>query len=328
MKKMNVLLFCALLFATTNIKGQDSYVNPLKRWATHNVGELNTFAEGDARATPGMFYQFGRNIPFSGDKTLIRYESAVTTPADEKVWSNSVLIPEEKRKSSNWYSQKDENLNTWKNIASATAAAPDAPKSYLGTNGGDPCPKGWRLPVTAEYASLMTGKFIFNNDVVKTDIDEPVDLYGKGKTENYKADYKNAGFNTVVALRFKNTKDASAFRYRLVNHNRRGSHVEIRAKAAGNADIDAIAEWNDSDWADAEIRQFPVVGFRIDTRDGGVVKSNDLKSVFMWADFTGRHHNTAPSFGFAGWDRDKLELGNYITAYGRAYAFPCRCVEE
>ena len=51
------------MFFTLNAAAQ-AYINPLKRFATHNLEGINQFSASSPQGvTSGKLYQFGRNVP-------------------------------------------------------------------------------------------------------------------------------------------------------------------------------------------------------------------------------------------------------------------------
>lgn len=311
--------------------------NPLARWAKFNLAGVNLFAEGEEQTNPGSFFQFGRNVAFpaSGDVTV---ETGVKSPADPKTWGNTILFPTNlsDRTKLNWYSDIKDDLNTWaKNVNAAQTAG--APNTYVGNNGGDPCPKGWHLPTRQEYGSLIYGNFQFEKGVNKTDVEEKdIDLFGTGKGQDYKSDYKEKDLTTVVAYRFKGTTNASAYRYRLVNYGAADAHIEIRAKIIVDSSIDVIAGWSDADWEqnDVVVRYFPITGYRLHLRDNNDLTTqkvdNQGKEFYMWIDYvTAANETAAPAMdmGFVGWNANSKTLQGG-SMHRRAMAIPCRCIEN
>ncbi len=130
-----------------------TYVNPLEPWATHNVDELNTFATGDPIENPGKMYQYGRNHPISATDSAVQYlrKEDYWSLDDPQVWQYPNFICNAE-KSCSWYNPTEEK--SWKEIIEYQRKT-GAPASYVGTNGGDPCPPGWRLPTGDEQAALI-----------------------------------------------------------------------------------------------------------------------------------------------------------------------------
>jgi hypothetical protein len=213
--------------------------------------------------------------------------------------------------------------------------AAGAPQSYLGNNGGDPCPKGWHIPTSQEARALMYDRFVFGADIDKTDVEETdIDLYGENKSLTYKADYKKMDATTVVAYRFKETADATAFRYKLVDYATITAHIEVRAKVIAGSSIDEIMGWGESDWVseDVVVRYFPITGYRLHYNSMTEQKTdNQGKEFYLWINnpfkSTDANANRATTISFVGWNvNNKLFAGENPVA--RAMAVPCRCIKN
>lgn len=335
MKKTNLLLTGLFLFIASNVIAEETYFNPLKRWARYNVDALNTFATGDEKTVLGKLYQFGRNVAFPNDATLVDYETGTFEVTDSKIWGDKMLFSTSTRNSNNWHTTPAESgWATWADIVTATMEGNGAPTSYLGANSGDPCPEGWHLPTVEEVGILITGTgnvaFHSSATVNVSDVSETIDLYGDGNPQEYTADYKKIATNVVVALRFKGSSNVSAFRYRLVDYALENGHVEISVKAAGSANIAAIEAWNDAAWDDAEVRYFPMTGYRLNNDTGEGVKRQGWGGtngrLFLW---TNRIWDPKYATSYGGLDGTSTRpFQVFEKTYSRSYAFPCRCIQD
>lgn len=327
MKKITLLITIALcaVFGT-----YAQYVNPLSRWATHNVDNLNTFVTGEVSTARGKLYQFGRNIPLSsvyGEEVPTSDGIIASSPADSKVWTENLLITvSNDGGAGNWF-PGGLGTDKWTDIVNLTVQG-GAPASYLGTNGGDPCPEGWHLPTANEYNAILSKsksiqfnpddmQYAMINDVTEYDID----LDGSGTISNYTADYRVMSVVEAYGLRFKGTPQATAFHY-IYDDN---SFI-ISAKPAGSATVDEIAlTWTTENWNDAMILHFPRIGYRGWTSrhllDGG-----ELNRGYYWS-------STASD------DKSAWRAGYYLSAVSgiriatnggmaRRNAFCLRCVKN
>ncbi|RNC66795.1 DUF1735 domain-containing protein [Proteiniphilum sp. X52] len=307
-------------------------LNPLERWAKFNVGELNTFATGDEKTASGMLYQYGRNIPLppTGNIPIVR---GVTSPTDPGTWTNTntlLLQPGSAAGNANWYSEVRTDLDSWKKVVAETNTASGVPSTYFGSNGGDPCPAGWRVPkINESYSMIYGGTVNFVTLTAANDVRENnIDLLGNNQVADYTADYKKIDATTVVALRFKNTVYASAFRYKLVDYPTAGSaHIEITAKLVPNSvTIGDVETFTGSDWADAEIRYIPIVGYRLHANGAVNSLANSGKETYFWVDQVTSHTQTI-SHGFVGWNASNLQFGTGMPRY-RNTAICVRCIKD
>ena len=74
---------------------------------------------------------------------------------DPKVWGKSFLKRAEGQTKYDWLTTGALG-DKWTDIV---ALATDAPATYRGENGGDPCPKGMHIPSYTEWVSVMPSSF-------------------------------------------------------------------------------------------------------------------------------------------------------------------------
>ena len=272
------------LFLTSTIIAQEKYVNPLERWATHNIEELNTFATGDPITAKGKLYQFGRNVPLTSEGNVLYWANIKGpyvdgSPANYRVWHIHYL--NNFNNTGNWFGTGTTN-DSWKSIVVQTVTGGSPPSGtfegydytvsdYYGTNNGSPAPKGWHIPTYSEmkalfpFIGLSDLKIDFSPDYTKNDIEETsIDIMGDGISHNYLADYMGKSTTEVIALRFKGSVHETAFRYQYITLEGQIA-LKISAKSSGGKTISEITKWEDINWNDAVIRYFPAVGFRTTT---------------------------------------------------------------
>ena len=151
--------------------GNDAYLWSWHLWITEEPQLVGGFMDrnlGAMSATPsdgdktyGLYYQFGRKDPFTGD--IDRYDIngtsiGKTTVADGKVtFAKAMQTPEVfytygSSSSSDWASPNNYTTKKWNDITDA------AGKSLF-----DPSPKGWRLPSKKEYSNFSSTTFTWNS---------------------------------------------------------------------------------------------------------------------------------------------------------------------
>lgn len=236
----------------------------LARFANANVDNLNQFA---AAITPdnagddevrGKFYQWGRNVPFDYVKPSI---SNVRVAADDPaVWSNTFITPT--TEPYNWLKDAVPG-DTWTTLVNK---ATDAPASYTGTNGGEPCPEGWRLPVDGElfsiFPDLHPSKINFQGNVNTKDIEEKITI--NGASADYRADYYSTKPNVIYALKMKSADNSQLTAYRYETRGILGLWVTARPLGTAGAavTVEQVADeeyWKTNAYGDV-IRYFPSTG--------------------------------------------------------------------
>ena len=151
--------------------GNDAYLWSWHLWITEEPQLVGGFMDrnlgatsanpSDGDKTYGLYYQFGRKDPFTGD--IDRYDIngtsiGKTTVADGKVtFAKTMQTPEVfytygSSSSSDWASPNNYTTKKWNDITDA------AGKSLF-----DPSPKGWRLPSKKEYSNFSFRTFTWNS---------------------------------------------------------------------------------------------------------------------------------------------------------------------
>ena len=150
--------------------GNDAYLWSWHLWITEEPKLIGGFMDRNLGATSanptdgdktyGLYYQFGRKDPFTGDidrydingtsigKTTVTFDKvtfakAMQTP--EVFYSENIFPPD-------WVSPNNYTSKKWNNITDA------AGKSLF-----DPSPKGWRLPSKEEYSNFSTTTFTWDD---------------------------------------------------------------------------------------------------------------------------------------------------------------------
>ena len=152
--------------------GNDAYLWSWHLWITEEPQLVSGFMDrnlgamsanpSDGDKTYGLYYQFGRKDPFTGDidrydingtsigKTTltsgkVTFAKAMQTPGVFYTFGNSLLAYD-------WASPNNYNTKKWNDITDA------AGKSLF-----DPSPEGWRLPSKEEYSDFDTKTFIWDS---------------------------------------------------------------------------------------------------------------------------------------------------------------------
>ncbi len=293
----------------------------LARLSNANVGNLNQFA---AAVTPdnvasdevmGKYYQWGRNIPFDYANPTV--STTRVNANDPEVWGNDFIAPT--AAPFNWLNNAVAG-DTWTTLV---AKATSAPASYKGTNGGDPCPNGWRLPEEGEYLAMLPPplweEINFNGNVSKKDYAESITI--NGATTDYTADYYSTTPNVLYALKMKDAGNAQLTAYRYEYRGNLGLWVIARHLGAAGASVTVEQIAVDSYWAtDASgdvIRYIPSAGhISINVS----VNSDRGNHGRFWSSSV-RNVNRAWYMGFGG-------AGVYWHDGLKSRAFPLRCVRD
>lgn len=300
------ILVASLFISANTLYAQE---NPLERWAEYNVDELNTFAKGDVVTAKGKLYQWGRNIAFPLQKEVTKMKRVSNLNDSQVLTEKYIVLDNIKDFPHNWYNG-GQPRDGWGDIVKETLKG-SANDTYLGVNDGDPCPEGYRLPRPEELKALVY-ELKFTNEIDgKNKTETRVDLEGRGRFRDYKADYKNIDRTTTVALRFKGP-NAMAFKYEWVLTK----GLKIYSKPAGDSAIEAIAD-SKFDWSDAVQRFFPTSGFR------------NFDSTYQIADRAfGLHSNTALKDNTTSALYFVYNGLNSVSGRSRVHGFSVRCVKK
>ncbi len=293
----------------------------LARVSNANVDNLNQFATAvtpDNVATDevmGKLYQWGRNVPFDYSVPPVVSNTRVGAN-DPAVWGNTFIAPGEVPH--NWLHNAVAD-DTWTTLV---AKATSAPVGYTGTNGGDPCPNGWRLPEEGEYLAMFPSpihtEVNFYGDVNKKDYAEQITI--NGATTEYTADYYSTTKNVIYALKMKGGDNARLTAYRYEYRGTLGLWVIARHLGAAGAAVTVEQIAVDSYWAANAsgdvIRYFPAAGY-YDVYGNAVYRGVDAgyRASSKHTANTARHMFLST-------------LGVLRGANYKGYAFSLRCIRD
>ena len=237
----------------------------LARVSNANVHNLNQFAAAitpdnvSADEVMGKLYQWGRNVPFDYSVAPVVSNTRVNAN-DAAVWGNNLIVPG--ANPHNWLDNAVAG-DTWTTLV---AKATSAPAGYTGTNGGDPCPNGWRLPEEGEYLAMLPSpihnEVNFYGNVNKKDYAEQITI--NSMTTDYTADYYSTTPNVIYALKMKSADNAQLTAYRYEYRSNKGLWVIARPLGESGAGVTVEQIAVDSYWAANAagdvIRYFPSTG--------------------------------------------------------------------
>lgn len=263
--------------------------NPLFYVAEFNLEAVNKFASGDPQITMGGIFQWGRNVFFDNKtETIDTYDNQVA-PDDARVWGNLYFTNKHDK---SWMTGSTKT-DTW---SSVVMKAHGAPKSYIGDNGGDPCPKGYHIP-TSSQGRIFTGmykvgpNFKLNSDYSGT---ETVNFQGHNMT--YTAQYRATPNNIVYGIKMKgvsNDEYACVFKWEKMSKNNviylkiTARHVGVEVRKLSLDNISNPQYWEKDNKNDIS-RYFPSAGFRYN--DDGSLDGVGENGEFWCADTGFENH--------------------------------------
>lgn len=185
------------------------------------------------------------------------YKTLLQTKFPAYVW---IPIPDDMPKATSF---------NWVEIVNKSTAAP---AKYIGNNGGDPSPIGYRLPYKDEwYAILPTEELSTREDLSMdqsarlVDIPEQITLRGDNAPTDFTADYYSTGKNVMYSIKLKTEsgEHTMAYKIEIVPH----MYGKITARYIGkqNVNIDTVsteAFWTQNAYSDV-VRYYPLAGFII-----------------------------------------------------------------
>lgn len=188
------LLYCQSLSAQ---EASQSF-NPLLLLSEYNLQDVGLLAKpNEDGKTWGALFQFGRNVPFEYNGDAPR-EAANVSGNDPKVWGKSFLTKTEGQTKYDWLTTGALG-DKWTDIV---ALAVDAPATYRGENGGDPCPKGMHIPSYTEWTAVMPSSFEVANFTGKIGIKHTTEsITIQGQTKEYQADYYSKVKNEIIGIK-------------------------------------------------------------------------------------------------------------------------------
>lgn len=330
----------------TNPQFEMNAFNPLKRFATHNLGEVNTFAVGDEKTTVGKYYQWGRNMAFDIKGEEPAAVAYVTRYNDTKIWNKVFFENIVGDGTDDWfYPEPDIQEDTW---GSRVLKSTNAPASYIGNNTthkGDPCPEGYHIPNAQElvlvgsvFDGLLNGVEFGNAGSI---VEESIDFLGDGTLTHCKSIYSEY-YHTqpnkfkMVAKRFIGTPYRALYKYEVVFTDA-GNYLKITSRPITNDNENALANdefdgysmdvfWEKNTKHDL-IRFFPFTGARGATSPSGLAGLEIDEAAGYWSSSTSRkgHAYCFNSFGYEEKEVAKLELSEWGN---KTYGFPVRCIRN
>ena len=147
-------------------KGESDYLWSWHLWLTDNPQEISGFMDRnlgatsatatDGKKTYGLYYQFGRKDPFTGD--IERYNINGTSIGKTAIESGRVSFAKAVQNPAtfncggrDWASSNQYTGKNWNDIVESDG------KTFF-----DPCPEGWRLPTRDEFNSFSPTSFVWD----------------------------------------------------------------------------------------------------------------------------------------------------------------------
>ncbi len=322
MRKKHLLGVFLCLFFTLNAAAQ-AYINPLKRFATHNLEGINQFSASSPQGvTSGKLYQFGRNVPLptSGNVEKSVKQNHLQTPV---VWGTT-FIQTAHAADNDWFYLNAYPLSEtseWHLAVNKTAEAIEngaTKEAYLGSNislVGDPCPEGYHLPHNGEWTSILPTVSLSSGET-KENISETV-YYPDGVYNTSTADYYMKSPGLIYAVKMKGTNYATAFRYEKMD-----TYWRITARAAGGATVMQVSNWTDQ-WnaSNVGVREFSLhharEKFTADVVSSGTLTGRYWSKRRTTSDASMVH---VASFGET--------VPNALRTAARGEALPLRCIRN
>lgn len=304
MKTKKLFLSFICIFAGISVNGQGSNTS-LERFSKQNLATLNVESSLEDWTSYGRYYQFGRNIAIPSEGTVTTVPTLINANDAGAVTDVFILGT-----GGNWHTTGALATSTWKDIVNQTSSNP----AYVGTNQADPCPVGYHLPTVNEMKSIIpTVGIVYASTGDAVDKPETyIDIDGSGTASNYVSDFKNANSTTTVALRFKGTDHATAFKYEWIT----GNGLKISAKSDKTATIDEIA-LTTYNWSDAVVRIFPAAGMR--GQADGVASTKGGVGYYLTSNASSVSNAFVSRINSA---------GATTMTFPRAHAFCIRCVKD
>lgn len=149
-------------------KGESDYLWSWHLWLTDEPEEISGFMDRnlgatsatatDGNKTHGLYYQYGRKDPFTGD--IERYNINGTSIGKTDIKSGAVSFAKAVQNPAtlncngggDWASPNNCAGKNWNDIVESTG------KTFF-----DPCPEGWRLPTKDEFSSFSATSFAWDS---------------------------------------------------------------------------------------------------------------------------------------------------------------------
>ena len=148
-------------------KGESDYLWSWHLWLTDEPEEISGFMDRnlgatsaiatDGNKTHGLYYQYGRKDPFTGDIERYNINGASIGKTDIKSGAVSFAKAVQNPATFNtingdWVSPTNYTGKNWNDIVESTG------KTFF-----DPCPEGWRLPTKDEFSSFSADSFVWDS---------------------------------------------------------------------------------------------------------------------------------------------------------------------
>ena len=148
-------------------KGESDYLWSWHVWLTDEPEEISGFMDRnlgatsaiatDGNKTHGLYYQYGRKDPFTGDIERYNINGASIGKTDIKSGAVSFAKAVQNPATFNtingdWVSPNNYTGKNWNDIVESTG------KTFF-----DPCPEGWRLPTKDEFSSFSADSFVWDS---------------------------------------------------------------------------------------------------------------------------------------------------------------------
>ena len=146
-------------------KGESDYLWSWHLWLTDEPEEISGFMDRnlgatsatDGNKTHGLYYQYGRKDPFTGD--IERYNINGTSIGKTDIKGGAVSFAKAVQNPAtfntiigDWVSPNNYTDKNWNDIVESTG------KTFF-----DPCPEGWRLPTKDEFSSFSADSFVWDS---------------------------------------------------------------------------------------------------------------------------------------------------------------------
>ena len=152
--------------------GDDAYLWSWHLWITEEPQLIGGFMDrnlgamsanpSDGDKTYGLYYQFGRKDPFTGD--IDRYDINGTSIGKTTVTSGKVTFAKAMQTPAVFYLFDNSSCPDWASPNNYISKKWNDITDANGKSLFDPSPEGWRLPSKDEYSSFSTTTFIWDNN--------------------------------------------------------------------------------------------------------------------------------------------------------------------
>ena len=151
--------------------GNDAYLWSWHLWITEepqlvggfmdrNLGAMSA-TPSDGAKTHGLYYQFGRKDPFTGD--IDRYDINGTSIGKTTVTSGKVTFAKAMQTPAVFYTYGNSSTYDWASPNNYTSKKWNDITDAAGKSLFDPSPKGWRLPNRENFSNFSTTTFTWDS---------------------------------------------------------------------------------------------------------------------------------------------------------------------